>query len=326
MYCLTQSLNIAKRKFNLINIILFTTLLCILFLSIFVFKMEEEHFYLHLSSNVESVSPLQVGNKIGNFVTHLSRKLNLSDDWEVGVTDAHYTKSWFNIMKDESITIIFSDVKYYKLEPNAADRDYTFFALKAGNYDSVEDICSIINKVIEVNLDLYPDLKNKILTTPRLEYHKESNKIKMVLGILEDEQFTHIRFSNYLASMLGFLDSQGRQYGYIQNFEPNHPWLSLKTLLYDENLQLSADARKIDIELTDLPMFIESNQPPPDEYINNQEHNLSGDQEPDTNLPQDLTQQPPQQDPQPDPLQQPQQNTQQLIQQNTQQQVQQQNQ
>src|SRR5882757_2946964 len=141
----------------------------------------------------------------------------------------------------------------------------------------------------------------------------------MVLGILEDEQFTHIRFSNYLASMLGFLDSQGRQYGYIKNFEPTHPWFSLKTLLYDENLQLSADARKIEIQLTDLPMFIETDQPPPDEYINNQQQNLPADPEPDTNLPQDLSQQPPQDpqpdpqaDPQPDPQQnqtQPQQNT-----------------
>ena len=56
--------------------------------------MEKDHFYIHLSSNVDKVSPLQVGNSIGNFVTHLSRKLELSDDWEVGLTDISYTKTW----------------------------------------------------------------------------------------------------------------------------------------------------------------------------------------------------------------------------------------
>ena len=45
-------------------------------------KMSEmENFYIHLNSDVHRSSPLQVGNTIGNFVTRLNRRYNLSEDY-----------------------------------------------------------------------------------------------------------------------------------------------------------------------------------------------------------------------------------------------------
>ena len=194
-------------------------------------EMEEEHFYLHLSSNVRAVSPLQVGNTIGNFVTHLSRKLNLTDEWEVGVTDVQYSKTWYNIMNDEYVTIIFSEKQQrFVFDDSAPEKDLTFLALSAGNYNSPQDICTKITEAIKYNLSLE---NLPIAYYPQLEYNKESNKIKMTFGMLENKSFAHIHFSEYLASMLGFLDSQGRQYPI--GFEPDHPWWAVKSALYDES-------------------------------------------------------------------------------------------
>ena len=117
-------------------------------------------------------------------------------------------------MRDEYITLKFSDAKY-------RSKDYTFLALKAGNYDSPESICKNINQVLEYNLSFFISELN-IESNPRLEYHKESNRIKMIFGTQADENFFYIHFSEFLGSMLGFLDSQGRQYP-IYPPEVEHP-------------------------------------------------------------------------------------------------------
>ena len=259
MYCLTQSLNTVKRNLNSINTILFIILLCTI--SLFVYKlnqtktnstnictrMEEEHFYLHLQSNVGLVSPLQVGNTIGNFVTHLSRKLNLSDEWEVGLTDIQYSKTWFNIMRDEYVNILFSDDKLHRDEYNNY-KEYKFLVLNAGNYNSPEDICLKINEAIKYNLNLHKILEKNMLLPPKLKYMKDSNKIIMKFGLCTDEGFAYIHFSDFLASMLGFLDSQGRQYPI--GFEPSHPWWAVKTARYDKHKPpLAAMVTKTSIEL-----------------------------------------------------------------------------
>jgi len=220
--------------------------------------MEQEHFYLHLSSNVDPVSPLQVGNTIGNFVTHLSRKINLSAEWEVGVTDISYTKSWYNIMNDEYITLQFSDPRY-------RNKEYKFFALKAGNYNSPNIICDKINQVLEYNLGFFI-YELEIESKPRLEYHKESNKVKMVFGTQKDENFYYIHFSPFLASLLGFLDSQGRQYP-IDPHEEGHPWNNVRFhLVAENNPTLIAEALISGVEKSDLPIFITKNEKLPNEF------------------------------------------------------------
>ena len=238
--------------------------------------MEEDNFYIHLSSNVDRVSPLQVGNSIGNFVTHLSRKLNLSDDWEIGLTDISYTKTWYNIMNDEYITMQFSDAKFKK-------KEYVFLALKAGNYDTPESICKNINQVLEYNLNFFIN-ELEIESFPRLEYHKESNRIKMIFGTQQDDNFYYMHFSNFLASMLGFLDSQGRQYP-IYPPEPDHPWYTVKTMHISYNRpNLIAEALIKGTEKAELPVFIQKNEKPPEDLIGPSQESVNSQVKPNQTI------------------------------------------
>lgn len=160
--------------------------------------MENENFYIHLSSNVIPTSPTQISNKIGNFVTRLNRRLNLSEDWEVALTDISYTKSWYNIMKNEKITLRDDFNREIELEDE----------LPAGNYVNVEELVEKINNIIN---DYFEEDRLKNRYPPKLIYNKQSNKIKMRLGY-NGGLFVYPRFSDYLAQFLGLADSRNQQY------------------------------------------------------------------------------------------------------------------
>lgn len=159
--------------------------------------MENENFYVHLSSNVIPTSPTEISNKIGNFVTRLNRRLNFSEDWEVALTDISYTKSWYNIMQDEKIGLI----------DNMNNREEFDVELSAGNYVNIDELVEIINDILSASV--------KTITSscypPKLFYNNQSNKIKIRLGY-KNNKYTYPRFSLYLAQFLGLTDSQNRQY------------------------------------------------------------------------------------------------------------------
>ena len=62
-------------------------------------KMESE-FYVTLPSN----SSMQYfpDNKTSNFVTKLSRTLQLDGEWEVGLAEIDYPHTWYNIGKGKN--------------------------------------------------------------------------------------------------------------------------------------------------------------------------------------------------------------------------------
>ena len=50
-----------------------------------------DNFYITLPSNVRSFSD----NTISNYETLLPHTIYLQDDWEVGLVELQYTKSWY---------------------------------------------------------------------------------------------------------------------------------------------------------------------------------------------------------------------------------------
>lgn len=172
--------------------------------------METDNFYLHLPSNNQPTSPQEVGNTISNYITRLNQKLNLSEEWEVGLTDISYTKSWYNIMKDQKLKLVDYKKKVIELDDN----------LEAGNYETVNEIIDSINRIYFNYVE--KNSTNKVAYPPNLIYNKQSNKIRVRLGakLNEENPYLFPVFSEFLAQLLGMTDSQNRQYPYVDKFTP----------------------------------------------------------------------------------------------------------
>jgi len=204
MFCQTQKLNtlITKKKSRLLISVAFLLSLIII---IIYWKMEsEDNIYIHLPSNIIPNSPVQISNTIGNYITRLPYKRNFSDEWEVGLTQISYTKSWYNIMKDQYLKFTL------KNSQSTIDLDEM---VPRGNYDTPEELVNTINRIYE-NF-AWKNPQHKIQFPPKLFYEPQSYKIKIRIGVINENDVTDLiypRFSTFLADILGLTDSQGRQY------------------------------------------------------------------------------------------------------------------
>lgn len=175
--------------------------------------METKNFYITLPSNVKKVSSEQAGNSIGNYITRLNQRLNLSEDWMVALTDISYTKSWYNIPYDQELSYVDS-----VMNPNELN-----IKLPAGNYGNIKDIIAKINNIYS---DFFNDLsknskysKEKIVP-PYLGYDATTNKVLIVLGESSYEKsYIYPVFSTFLANFLGLQDPSNKQYPYIKDYK-----------------------------------------------------------------------------------------------------------
>ena len=76
-------------------------------------KMESE-FYVMLPSN----SSLEYfpNNKTSNFVTKLSRTLQLDGEWEVGLAEIDYPHTWYSIHKGKNSVEIYAPDNLYLIQ------------------------------------------------------------------------------------------------------------------------------------------------------------------------------------------------------------------
>ena len=163
------------------------------------------NFYVHLPSNVVPTSPLQVGNTITNYITRLPYKLKFTEEYEVALAQISYTKSWYNVMKDQKLRLVTTNGRI-NLEIDEQ--------LRKGNYDKAEDLVNSINRIYEDYALINPE--QRIYLPPKLFYESQSHKIKIRLGFIDDgnngQDLLYPKFSRFLADMLGVTDTQGRQY------------------------------------------------------------------------------------------------------------------
>ena len=60
---------------------------------------EREGFHIYLPSNTRFLE----SNTTSNYVVKLAREVTLTGDWECGLTEIHYRRSWADIAKREGI-------------------------------------------------------------------------------------------------------------------------------------------------------------------------------------------------------------------------------
>lgn len=144
-----------------------------------------DSFYITLPSNVKNE---RLSNKIGNYVTDLPSKLNLSKDWKVGLVEIQYTNSWFNLKTDERVRIV-TRVNKTPISD--------WITLKAGRYI---DIYAIINEISHLNFSVR--LTGEKERIPELRANILAYKLMMREGI-QNEKALVFEFSKGLAEIFG---------------------------------------------------------------------------------------------------------------------------
>jgi len=124
-------------------------------------------FYIYLPSNVKN--PFRE-NTTSNFTTNLPSVLRLSDNWEVGLVEICFTKSWYNIEKD------------FKIGLTAENGQSFFFSeavLTKGSYDSIDGILSLLHNQFDLLCKfskIEEQLQQKVDRAPSIVYDKLSRK------------------------------------------------------------------------------------------------------------------------------------------------------
>ena len=74
----------------------------------------ESEFYVMLPSN--SSMEYFPNNQTSNFVTNLSRTLQLDGEWEVGLAEIDYPHTWYNIHKGKNSVEIYAPDNLYLIQ------------------------------------------------------------------------------------------------------------------------------------------------------------------------------------------------------------------
>jgi hypothetical protein len=157
--------------------------------------MNSSDFYIDLSSNVDD-NGFSEKNTISNFVTELHSRYNLEGNWEVGLCEISYSKSWYNLQSDSHITL-FDEIGYKYFPTRSVDVSTPFNGeygdpreiqrtgiVKKGYYNSAEELVNVINK----ELSAFPEVE----VLPHLRYNNISKCITVVSGSNETKETPRI--------------------------------------------------------------------------------------------------------------------------------------
>ena len=139
--------------------------------------MESTQFYLHLSSN-SSLDKFP-HNTLTEYRVSLPQTLNLTGEWEVALTEIHYSHSWNSI---QQFRFYVRNEKLYGV--------WDSLEMLPGHYSSIEDILSKMKELV--------DNENRYTDDVRFSYHNLSRKVTVHLKNNAEVSL------NDMAYMLGF--------------------------------------------------------------------------------------------------------------------------
>ena len=170
----------------------------------------ESEFYVTLPSN--SFMQYFPDNKTSNFVTKLSRTLQLNGEWEVGLAEIVYPHTWYNIREGKNS----NSVEIY-----APDKLYLVFqtveySIQPRYYEKVQDVIDALYKAGLANLSdvvlSYDDTSKRVtVKCGRRVVVKLRGDIARMFGFLNN---TAIRASDEKGFTLA-LPETGNQYFYV---------------------------------------------------------------------------------------------------------------
>lgn len=160
-----------------------------------------ESFYITLPSNVRNN---HFDNTVANFRTELAQELKLSDDWLVGLAGISYTNSWYNIIEEQKITVIYYDDNSFPSLPKTQQ-----FDLPRGKYKKIDDLLVAMDfqwkRFYTKHLPNVDVSKSKKDRTPKpiFNYRATDNRVTITLPKLNHKD-VYFSFSQELCQILGF--------------------------------------------------------------------------------------------------------------------------
>jgi hypothetical protein len=146
--------------------------------------MNNQQFTIVLPSNASmDIFP---DNRLSHFKVRLPQRIELTNDWECGLSEISFTKSWYNMPSGENITI-----------SNYPSDKLPIIEVDAGNYNKAEDLISHINSKIQSKWsDLLFEIPVLTVDAKGLLNYKKPGRIDRNTGI-------QLKFSSYLTEILG---------------------------------------------------------------------------------------------------------------------------
>ena len=166
------------------------------------------HFYLTLPSNSSQLH--FPDNTLTEFTTKLASTIELTDEWEVGLAEIMFPRSWYTIPKDGlKIEVDCSDcidTALYKTDEEKARGYHTIkIYLKGGYYNTMEELVQELNQAAAraFNYTRVYGGNVKPLDPPAFDYISHAKKIRITLiaGM-------YIEFPPELETILGLPSSQ----------------------------------------------------------------------------------------------------------------------
>lgn len=142
--------------------------------------MGDSQFYITLPSNSSmSVYPK---NTLSNYITKLSQSINLSSQWEVGLSEIQYSRTWYNVRKDE----------YWIYVNPGAGKPYGVENIPQGYYSTIESVIEQITQAIS-------RVSQEATANIQFTYNNISARV-----YIELKNGASVSFANDLAVILGF--------------------------------------------------------------------------------------------------------------------------
>ena len=135
--------------------------------------------YLYLPSNTK-----HTGNTPGEFIVPLAQPYELVGEWEVGLMEIQYARTWYNVPSDQFVQV-----------------GNTTILIPEGIYADIRELIKILNKKIKWGLGGNPPLTvefNTIETT-------QKTRLKIETNDASEELVPDLYLSKRLSDMLGFV-------------------------------------------------------------------------------------------------------------------------
>jgi hypothetical protein len=170
------------------------------------------HFYLTLPSN--SSKKYYPSNTLTHFTTKLHDDFNLSGDWEVGLSEIRFPRTWHNLPDNEAIYVFCNDCR--DIEPSSSDdkevRGYVKDVnIGSGYYSSPQELVDAINRSIDREFSQpikewsVNDTRRKIARNgwPLFRFNPINKRVYAELP-----ENVELKFTEKLGLMLGFKKRQ----------------------------------------------------------------------------------------------------------------------
>jgi len=174
-----------------------------------------DSFTITLPSNVSNSDGTR--NRISSYQTQLAQRINLEEEWQVGLYEISYTKSWYNIPKRESIELL-----------DYSGQRFGWTALEPGFFTDGQSLQMSIEEALETEMLTYstryePNTNDgsvdftkpiivvshpKIESKPQIPFDIKSHRFECKFGRDENHNPIFVTFSPDLRSMLGFDKSE----------------------------------------------------------------------------------------------------------------------